>query len=84
MFEDIPLDKRHIKPKRRDIKAKFPESWKMTPERAKALERERLIKMGYDPDKKSGVQWVDGRLVDTEQQVQAPQGQVPPVAPSQL
>lgn len=44
MFEDIPLDMRHVKPVKRADRAVFPDEWKLRPERVKSLKawREQL------------------------------------------
>lgn len=44
MFEDIPLDTRHIKASKKNPKPSFPESWKLTPQRRAQLEAERAEK----------------------------------------
>ncbi|KAL9032574.1 MAG: hypothetical protein Q9214_007908 [Letrouitia sp. 1 TL-2023] len=39
MFEDVPVDMRHIRVKKRDLIAPFPEAWKLTDERRQYLQR---------------------------------------------
>jgi small subunit ribosomal protein S35 len=42
MFEDVPIDRRHVKKK---PFFHFPEQWKLTPERRKALEERRKLRL---------------------------------------
>lgn len=58
-FEDIPLDFRHHKFKE---PIKFPESWKMTPERKKILESEREKNLIAEQERQSKGEVVDGLL----------------------
>lgn len=60
MFEDIPVDFRHVKWKR---KLEFPEEWKLTPERRQKLERQREERMLAEEEKME-MEGLDGGLVD--------------------
>ena len=57
MFEDVPLDFRHHKPKR---KAQFPEEWKMKPERVERLlmERKEIKMLEEQKDPVDGMEYV--------------------------
>ena len=57
MYEDIPLDFRHHKWKR---KLEFPEHWKMTEQRRKQLEADRAKKAGEERDRIESGAMVEG------------------------
>ena len=57
MFEDVPLDFRHHKYKK---KLEFPESWKMTPQKRKQLESKRENQLLLEQDRELRGQVVNG------------------------
>ena len=59
-FEDIPVDFRHVKWKR---KLEFPEEWKLTPERRQKLERQMEERMLAEEERMQ-MEGFDGGLVD--------------------
>lgn len=56
MFEDVPIDRRHVKKK---PFFHFPEQWKLTPERRKALEEKRKLRLEAEERRQ-----IDGSVVD--------------------
>lgn len=63
MFEDVPLDFRHHK---FVTKPKFPDLWRMTPERKEQLEATRRQKRLLEQEKAGQGQLVDGvKLIET-------------------
>jgi hypothetical protein len=59
-FEDVPFDFRHHKPK---PFYEFPEEWKMTPERKKALDERRAAKLEREHQRELEGKVVDGLLL---------------------
>lgn len=57
MFEDVPLDFRHHRYKRKVV---FPESWKMTPENKEELEAKRNQELLSEQERELKGQVVDG------------------------
>ena len=75
MFEDVPIDRRHAKKK---PFFHFPEQWKLTPERRKALEERRRLRLEAEERRQ-----IEGGVVDglgiIQQALAAKQVDVQPV-----
>ncbi len=62
-FEDVPLDFRHHKFKR---KVEFPEGWKLTREKKARLEEERKMRVEGEREREAQGKLVEGALVVAE------------------
>ena len=60
MFEDVPFDFRHHKPKKR---YEFPKEWILTKERKQYLEEKRARTLQLDDQKLNNGQLIDGKLI---------------------
>lgn len=66
MFDDVPVDTRHIRVRKRELIAPFPEAWKLTDERREYLEKKWGENRREEIQKKERQLLVDGAALIAE------------------